>query len=258
MFFIGQEHITYSLGDILYYTEKTKQGVSILFRGPSGYGKTELAKKCCNFLVGRKYQYSVGEKIVFNEDIWVHLIDEVHLIDHPEILYPIIDSGKYVFIFCTNFDSVLPEALSNRCHNFTFVDYTEKNLIDIFRCHSKLQINEPVINHIIDVAGRNPRIIVKTFIKTLEMHFYKKEEQLAAMTDDQLIEHIDSLFGIKDGLDRVSRHYLETLEKLGGRSNINLIAASMKLDINTIKYSVEPALLYKKKIKISSRGRELL
>src|SRR5512147_302442 len=118
MFFIGQEHITLQLGDILPYIKERREGTSILFRGPSGYGKTELAKKCCHFLVGDAYQYCLGSKLKFNRERWVHFIDEIHLLEKPEILYPVMDENKYVFVLATNFDSILPEALTNRCKNF--------------------------------------------------------------------------------------------------------------------------------------------
>ena len=69
-----------SLGDILTYTYETKKGVSILFRGASGYGKTEIAKKCCNFIVGRDYQYCLGNNVEFDNNKleitnWVNITD---------------------------------------------------------------------------------------------------------------------------------------------------------------------------------------
>jgi Holliday junction resolvasome RuvABC ATP-dependent DNA helicase subunit len=163
---------------------------------------------------------------------------------------------QFVFIFATNFDSILPEALSNRCKNYTFVEYSTDELIQIFRVHSKFTYPENVILHIIDVSGRNPRIIVKTFIDTLKMH-YRKQENIPE-SEQEIIQTIDRLFGIEGGLDRVARQYLETLDNLGGRANINVLSSSMHLDINSIKYQIEPALLYKKLIKITSRGRETM
>lgn len=256
MFFIGQEHFMSALGDILTYVDETKKGVNILFRGASGYGKTEISRKCCNFLVGQNYQTCLGSNLRFDRKCWVHFIDEVHLLENPENLYPIMDSGLYVIIMATNFDSILPEALTNRCKNFVFTDYTDGELREIFRFHSKLKFSDRVVSYIIDVAGRNPRVIVKTFNEVLEMH-YRNPDIIADFTDDQIIETINSLFGIEGGLDKISRQYLECLKSLGGRASINLISSVMKLDLNTIKYITEPVLIYKKMIKITSRGREL-
>jgi Holliday junction resolvasome RuvABC ATP-dependent DNA helicase subunit len=258
VFFIGQDHIMYSLGDILQYTYENKTGANILFRGASGYGKTELAKRCCRYLARDEYETCLGNNIKFNKEIWVHFIDEVHLMENPEILYPIMDAERYVFIFATNFDSVLPEALTNRCVNFIFGDYSDSELIEIFKAHSKLEFSENVIRYIIDISGRNPRIIVKTFAKTLYMHYYKIKEQLATKSDEEIIAEIDRMFSIRGGLDNTCREYLKVLENLGSRASINVISSTLRLDINTIKYQVEPVLLYKQKIKITSRGRELL
>lgn len=257
MFFIGQEHITASLGDILIYTRDTRKGVAILFRGASGYGKTELAKKCCNFLVGKDYEISLGKNPKFNPKLWVHFIDEIHTMETPEILFPIIDAGEYVFVFATNYDSVLPEALINRCKSFIFTDYSDEELMDIFKYHCSLHFSDEVIKHVIDVSGRNPRIMVKTFIDNIQIHYYRNKEKLERQTDNEIIDEIDKLHGIKGGLDRISMQYLECLKALGGHASINLLASSMRLDINTIKYTIEPALLYKKYIRITSKGREL-
>lgn len=257
MFFIGQEHFMSQLGDILMYTYSTKSGVNILFRGASGYGKTELAKKCCNFLAGPDYETSLGNNPKFNPEIWVHFIDEVHKMENPEVLYPIMDSGKYILVFATNFDSILPEAFTNRCNNFVFTDYSDEELMEIMNYHSKLEFSDNIKKYIINVSSRNPRIIVKTFLNTLYMHFYKDIDSFKKLSDEELVSVIDKLFGIKNGLDAVSREYLETLKKLGGRASISLISSVMKLDTNTIKYDVEAGLLYKGLIKITSKGREL-
>jgi Holliday junction resolvasome RuvABC ATP-dependent DNA helicase subunit len=255
MFFIGQEHIVLQLGDILPTIYHSREGINLLFRGSSGYGKTELAKRCCNFLVGDNYQTCLGSKLKFNRDTWVHFIDEIHLLETPEVLYPVLDSGKYVFVFATNFDSILPEALTNRCNSFIFVDYSDKDLIEIFEYHSKLVFPVNVMKYIIDVAGRNPRVMIKTYINILKMH-YKRQENIS-INEEEIIQDINTLFGITNGIDRVSKEYLDVLQKLGGRSNINLLSSSMHLDINTIKYTIEPSLLYKGLIRITSRGREL-
>lgn len=255
MFFIGQEDIMLQLGDILPYIYKEKKGINLLFRGPSGYGKTHLAKECCKFLVRDKYDFCLGKNFKFDRDSWVHFIDEIHGMESPEILYPLMDLGVYVFIFATNFDSILPEALSNRCRNLTFGEYTDDELKDIFRFHSKLKYPDEVLSHIVNISGRNPRVITKTFGEALKMH-YRKQENIP-QDYNEIINTINRLFGIEGDLDRIARQYLDSLENLGGRANINLISTAMHLDINSIKYEVEPKLIYKKLIKITNRGREL-
>jgi Holliday junction resolvasome RuvABC ATP-dependent DNA helicase subunit len=137
-----------------------------------------------------------------------------------------------------------------------FTDYSDDELVDIFKAHSKLMYPNVVINYIIDISGRNPRIMIKTFIDTLKMH-YRSQINIPNDTNT-IIATIDKLFGITGGLNRVSIEYLDTLKKLGGKASVNVLAATTKLDINTMKYQVEPALLYKGLIKITSKGRELI
>ncbi len=258
MFWIGQPHIINQLKIILPEVYKDRIGAAFLFRGASGYGKTELAKKVCNYLAGRNYEFCLGDSFHFNPEIWVHFVDEIHTMqDGFEKLYPVIDSNKYVFVFATNYDSILPEALSNRCRNFVFTEYTDKDLIDIFQTHCKLKLGEAILYHIIQISGRNPRIMIKTYASNLEMYFSSRRDELLQHTDRQIIDTIDKIHGIKNGLDRTSRDYLECLSRLGGRASINLLSSTMKLDKNTIQYSVEPILLYRGLIKITSKGRQL-
>lgn len=256
MFFIGQDHILESLRVILPYVYETREGNNFLFRGASGYGKTELSKEVCKFLAGSHYQTCLGSQFVFDEEIWVHFIDEIHTMKEPEILYPLIDSGIFTFVFATNYDGILPEALVNRCKSFIFTEYTDDELNKIFNHHSKLRFPERVMKHLINISGRNPRVLVKTYASNLNMYFVSRRDELLK-SEDEIIEIIDRIHGIKNGLDRTSRDYLLALHKLGNRASINLISNVMRLDINTVKYTIEPMLLFRNLIKITNRGREL-
>lgn len=256
MNFIGQEHIINQIGDVLPYIKHYKEGVNILFRGPSGYGKTELAKTCAKFLVGDNYQFCLGNKLKFNRETWVHFIDECHLLESPEVLYPVMDMGHYVFLFATNVDSVLPEALTNRCKNYIFVEYSLEELRQIFRMHSKLRYPDIVMDYIIELSNKQPRTMIITFIDTLRMHYRNQEN--VPQNPEEIIDVINNMFGINGGLDRVSKEYLDTLKRLGGRASVTLLATAANLDVNTMKYQVEPGLLYKGLIKITSKGRELV
>lgn len=263
MFFVGQTHIINQLKIILPEIYKDKLSGAFLFRGASGYGKTELSQKVCNYLAGRNYQFCLGSDIKelsennFDPQVWVHFIDEIHLMETPEILYPIIDKGQHIFVFATNYDSVLPEALINRCKSFIFTEYSDEELISIFRTHSKINFRDSILKHIIQIAGRNPRVMIKTYASNLMMYYASRKNELLYNSDVEIIDTIDRIHGIKNGLDRTCRDYLECLAKLGRRASINLLASTMRLDINTIKYSVEPILLYRGLIKITSKGREL-
>jgi Holliday junction resolvasome RuvABC ATP-dependent DNA helicase subunit len=256
MDFIGQDHILESLRVILPYVYETREGNSFLFRGASGYGKTELSKWVCDFLVGSHYQTCLGSQFEFDNEVWVHFIDEIHTMKEPEVLYPLIDSGVFTFVFATNYDSILPEALVNRCKSFIFTDYTDDELLRIFNYHSKIRFPPKVMNHLINISGRNPRVLVKTYASNLNMYFISRREELLK-SEEEIIDIVDRIHGIKNGLDRTSRDYLLALHNLGGRGSIKLISSVMRLDENTVKYTVEPMLLFRNLIKITNRGREL-
>ena len=116
MYFFGQGHIMKQLDSILpWLYEDTSRSMNILIRGPSGWGKTRMAFMICNYLTGGKFEYCLGDNLVFNTKQRVHFIDEVHLLKDPEPLYPLMDEGKYVIILATNDVDILKEALSNRC-----------------------------------------------------------------------------------------------------------------------------------------------
>lgn len=259
MFFIGQTHIVKQLDLSLKHMDETKEGGAFLLRGMSGYGKTALAFKMCNYLAGSKYCLYLGSTFSvdkFREDVWVHFIDEIHTLDKQEPLFPLIDSGKYVFVFATNHDSILQEALVNRCTQLLFVDYTDQELVQIFNKHCKFSIPQPVIEHIIDIAGRNPRIIVKTYARNLYMYYLNKRNELDSPIAE-MIEKVNQLHGIENGLNKVCNMYLEVLKALGGKASIKLISSTIRLDQNTLQFEIEPVLIYKKKIKITNKGREL-
>ena len=255
--FIGQKHITTQLDLILPHVKREHSGIALLLRGPSGYGKTDLARRICNVLADDSYLESLGNDISIREEVWVHFIDEIHLCKEPEVLYPLLDFNKHVLILATNFDSSLPEALTNRCENFLFTAYSDDELMTIFNNVFPYVLPERVVKHIIEIAGRCPRVIIRTYVNNLKMYFSSNRELLVRGDCQELIDTIDTIHGIKNGLDANSQHYLASLTGLGGRASLGLLASSMKLDTNSIRYGIEPILMYKGLIKITSKGREL-
>lgn len=250
---IGQTHITNELGFILPELYETKRGENFLLRGPSGCGKTHLGLSICKYLSGHNYQIALGDKINFNENTWVHFFDEIHLCKEPEILYPYMDRKDYTIILATNEFSELPEALMNRCINFIFSDYTNEELIEIIEEKTYFRFSEDGYLFIIDSCARNPRIILK-MIKRLIL-YEKINGKINSL--DELKFVFERYFSIVDGLDVLARNYLQTLEKVGGRASLDTLSSLMHTDKVSIKYLIEPILLYKEKIQITSRGRIL-
>ena len=71
------------------------------------------------------------------------------------------------------------------------------------------------------------------------------------------IKVLSEIINIKGGLDYNSRMYLEVLGKINIGS-LKTISNMLGLQETAIKYEIEPYLLYLGKIKITSRGRELI
>jgi Holliday junction resolvasome RuvABC ATP-dependent DNA helicase subunit len=257
LYFIGQPHIMNQLKDILpHLYENTEVGMNILMRGPSGWGKTRMSFMVCNYLTGGNFDYCLGDKLMFNDSIRVHFIDEVHLLEHPEVIYPRMDSGRYVIIIATNDVALLPEALSNRCVEFIFDRYSNLELREIAGMNLIVKIPVEFLDYMIESGGGNPRII-KNLAGRLNIVLTRHPNILAGLNLEQFKLLLKETFGIVDGMDIMCNRYIACLVSLGGTAALGTISAYVHIDQNTLKYYVEPILLYKNKIKISSKGRSL-
>jgi Holliday junction DNA helicase RuvB len=76
---------------------------------------------------------------------------------------------------------------------------------------------------------------------------------LTIATDALAMQDIDV-----DGMDRQDRRYLETLIQVfrGGPTGSEALAATMTIDVDTIKDEVEPYLLRKQLVILTPRGRK--
>lgn len=256
MYMIGQPHIINALRPILIDLYETGKGENFLIRGPSGYGKTRLALMICNYLVGGNFQMYIGENFEFDNTKRVHFIDEVHLLTHPELLYPVMDKREKVIILATNATAELPEALCNRCIDFTFDNYSIEELREIARMYLTVQLPEDMIDYLIEAAGYNPRII-SGYARRLTVIFERVTGVSGVSTLDEFKNLLEVSLGIKDGMDTLCHRYVTALKALGGTASIETLASYTHIDRQTMKFFVEPALLYKKLIKISSKGRSL-
>lgn len=255
MYFAGQPHITRQLQDILPYLYENKHvGMSMLFRGPSGWGKTTISRMICNYLTGGDYEECLGNEFVFNEDIRVHFIDEVHLLTNPEVLYQKMDCGKYVIIIATNDAAILLEALVNRCTEFIFNEYPLYALREICQNASVARLPTQFADYIIESGGNNPRII-KSIVNRLNIMVKQRPDAMSGMGIDGFKELLSSTFGIVDGMDIMCLRYMSILKKIGGRASVQTLATMLHIDTGTITRYIEPILLHKSLISITSKGR---
>ncbi len=267
MIFTGQHHIMNQLRFILpdLYRNPNK-GANFLLRGPSGYGKTTLAISMCRYLSGsgrnsfEVYNYDtkpfrLEERVVF--------IDEVHKMKDFEEFYPLMDLAfqwhslekAHVFIFATNADGSLPEAFSNRCTEFIFDDYSTEDLLLIARTSSGFSAPDEAFLEIIKAGNRNPREI-KGLVSRISTYF--SENPTINPEEVDYVQLLLEVFKIENGMDTLSRRYLEVLDKVGGTSSLSLLKSILHVDETTLTQKVEPNLITNGKILITRKGRTLV
>lgn len=250
MRFIGQKKIIKELNLLLNFIKKGNNA-NILFRAPSGYGKTTLGLICLHLL--KNSRYYLGDEFFthFDKKKQVHFIDEIHLIKNPEPLYPLMDKGEFTFIFATNESGSLKEPLKNRCVQFVFENYTENELKMIAKDSLKGNFSDKILEYIIKKGMGNPRIIKSICFRIN----YIVDTVIKNENEDELLYLINNTLNL--GEEKQINIYLSFLEKMK-RASLTTIIASTKLDKDTIIYEIEPTLIRQNKLRITSRGREII
>jgi Holliday junction resolvasome RuvABC ATP-dependent DNA helicase subunit len=252
MFFRGQPAIMRQLQVYLpmLYEDPTLS-MHFFLSGPSGWGKTRLALLCCNFIQpDGMFEIStpVEGRIDFDRNIRVHFVDEVHDLEHPTELYPLLDRGNFVVFFATNEGGSVPEPLINRCTPLTFAPYSEDDLIEIAREYYKFPVSREFLLEIVNAGCSNPRMIISV---ARRLSMFTKVNGIP----QDIVHVIKEVFGIVNGIDTTGQRYLSVLQELGGRASIDTLAAVLHVNRNLLLYQVEPILLHLKKIQITSKGR---
>lgn len=248
---IGQEHILRELNYILPEIKRGKNE-NLLFRSPSGYGKTTLGLDCCVRVNALESEYVLPRdgNVILNFKFRIHFIDECHEIRVPEELYPLMDSKKYSFIFATNEVAELKEPLVNRCIQFFFKEYTREELLQIAKLH--LRLNDDLLYEIINNCNRNPRILIK-LCERVERVIHAG---IKIDTTEKMKGVINEVFDVVDGLNEIHLRYLDFLRTVNSAS-LDMISSAIHIDKETIKHEIEPILLYRRNIQITSRGRKI-
>jgi Holliday junction resolvasome RuvABC ATP-dependent DNA helicase subunit len=260
--FVGQGRIT-KLLEIMVPELQAGRNINLLFKAQSGYGKTTLAYTLAwkiNNKTWNNYQYILPNdegKIEIDYSKRVLILDEVHTFKYPETLYPLMDSKKYIMILCTNESGNLKEPLMNRCIPIIFEKYTfwEINFLikDLFKKNYNLDLPEEVANEITRNSNLNPRVAKMGLCEPLSFIF---KNQGIPKSREETKEIIRVQLDIIDGLNLNHRNYLELLKSVETAS-ISTICAYLNLDRSTVMNYIEPALIERKFIRITSRGRTL-
>ena len=254
---IGQNKIMNELNIILPQIKNNNQSVNFLLRAPSGYGKTSLSFIMAQYLSDKNFNYYIPDKdgnVIIDTSKRVHIVDEVHTCKNQEQFYPLLDENKFIFIFITNETGQVKEPLINRCINYIFDDYCDKDINEIVDniLGDYIPIGFNYYHYFTDYT-HVPRIIVKLCQRLIYIFNY-----YGIPDNDDLFRYIfEDVINIHDGLDNEQRRYIEFIRKVNTAS-LDLISASINIDKDTIKRDIEPGLIYRNLISITSRGRKYI
>jgi Holliday junction DNA helicase RuvB len=260
--FIGQKKILLELTAISLNLKEKFEGINLMFRGSAGCGKTKLAEMFLSNLGYYTFQLpSTRNSFSF---IWddkaqqykYHFIDEIHKMKSPETMYPTLDTKKHVFIFASNEYGELPDALLSRCFVYNFEDYTMEEMSQVISLYAKekgIFLEETLADLFAKYSRNNPRTVKSLFDRTLfiiNRGYYK-------LNNKGITSALNDIGIYNGGYTDLDIKYLQTLSKLG-YSSLDNMSRILKIDRNTILNEIEPFLISKGHINISSRGRKFI
>ncbi len=233
---------------------------NLLFQGPAGCGKTTIAKMVAK-KAGHRQSIQIPVKGNINwgkiPDFWVNIIDEIHEFKQFENLYPLMDAGENTFLFCTTEYGEAPEPFLSRCIRFTFEPYILEDLVKITRLYSKARgytfRDKESYRLIAEAARGSPRLAKQRFdrIKRMLSHY-------GQIPNAENVKFVLNRIGIYNfGYTAEDMRYMEYLKSLPASSLDNLSRA-LRIDKNTIAKEIEPYLLEKGNILITSKGRKFI
>ena len=244
------------------YMEAMKGGepMNLMIRGQSGYGKTHLARIIAKY-VGRlsTMVMYLGEECLnlFEPSAHIHILDELHEVTHPEPLYHYMESGKYIFILLTNEFGQLKEPLQNRCIIVDLDPYSDEDLAILVGRVLKSHDVEPDMLQTYEIATYargNPRV-AKVLAKRLSLYF---RQEGTPQDVEELRQVLEDTFQISEGgFTNFDKQYLRFLKK-NGKAGLNTISRVLMIPKGTLEKEVEPFLIRKGLIRITSRGRDIV
>jgi Holliday junction DNA helicase RuvB len=260
-----------------------------LFLGPSGVGKTMLARALAAefgtaLIETRGYEdrATLAQKLAGMAAHDFFFIDECHRLRPPEqeLLCEVIDCDSiptpdrkrpgqgpaeqartplkpWTLVLATDQPGLLLDALSKRIVvevPLTYYSPPEmKEIVEAMATEASLLISPQAARLIADVAGGLPRR-ANQLLKNLRLFHPNAEAQQLGLSE--IRSFLDAAGVDVVGLNRSERRYLEVVTELGGAS-VESIALALGTDVDFVRRRVEPNLVRRRLVKISSAGRQL-
>jgi len=238
---------------------------NLLFSGQAGTGKTHSSKMiACEtgkpfiYLNGAMSKRKIINLMLAAKKNAIILIDEIHNLPErvAEVIYSAIqdneiyDEGERYqiknisFIVTTTEPEKLPKPLLDRFMRIEFEEPNEETAKQILK---KMGLDDKSISYMINYT-LNIRVL-KKIVEYMELYGDKNEENL--MKVFRLMK-----INIYSGLSDEQEKYIDYLKSIGKASLRNL-SLVLRRSENYIKLDIEPDLIRKGMILITSRGREL-
>ena len=232
-------------------------GISILLDARSGYGKTTLANLFISeFENGYGGVWRSGPPgFYLNPSSRIVFMDEVHELKRQENLYNYMDGDEHVFVFATNEVGKMNEPFINRCVPVIFSTYDNPDLLLIAHDTFKGKVPpEEVLQRFIEASNGNPREL-KMLCTRLQMLTGIK----GLKTAEEYFEVIERTLDIDTrGLQYLDRKYMDYLENSGGTASLTALVYGTGIDKTTIQRTIEPRLIDRRIIRVTSKGRQLV
>lgn len=251
--FIGQVKIKRELHALMSEI-KRGENYNILLVAPSGFGKTTLAYRMLSSVPYDQCDISGPPDFEFNQNVRFHLLDEIHELSSPEVLYPYMDSRLYTIILASNETGALKEPLVNRCIPLIFERYSNIEMKGII--YSNLpSIKEEFAVELVKYSKHNPRVATM-LCRRLEYVF---DSTGMPNTIDELRQVMYDILNIsEDGFGPLERRYVDYLRSVGGSASLSLVTNGTRIDQRTIERDIEPLLVLQGILRIGHKGRSLI
>ena len=225
----------------------TESKVNALFRGSPGSGKTLIARYYASRIGTDHYHYIMcsGKSIQPPDDGEPVLLDEIHNLRNEEFWY-----DYSPLIGCTTEGAPISDPLKSRMVELWMAEYTLQELITIVVNATGLS---PMVGFIIALRSRgSPRVSIQ--IGT-QIQMALRYNSIETPTSKIVGDLCQSMGYLNDGFTVNDLSYLEVLSK--GYASASTLASTLNLPVDTIKTEIEPFLMRKGLVRITSRGREL-